>query len=105
MINSNGKVVWYQQSDTLLPIEFAPYAHSYLSSMRQSPREQLHEITYEGDTLLNLSFGKKRVRPAFAPMRIIKDDNNDILASTHEVINIDLSRVAGKQNDTLKTNG
>lgn len=105
MINSNGKVVWYQQSDTLLPIEFAPYAHSYLSLYAgQSPREQLHEITYEGDTLLKLSFGTNGY-DRHLHHEIIKDDNNDILGLTHEVINIDLSRVGGKQNDTLKTNG
>lgn len=105
MINSKGRVIWYQQSDTILPIEFTPYKHSYLSLYNNKlNKEHLHEITYEGDTLLNLSFGENGY-DRHLHHEIIKDDNNDILALTYEVINIDLSSVGGKQNDTLKTNG
>ncbi len=101
MINKEGKIVWYQLSDTTILRVYAPYEKSYLALYSE---KEIHEITYDGDTVLKLSYGEGGFDKTLHH-EIIKDSNNDILALTKEIIPIDLSKLGGKQIDTLKTDG
>ncbi len=101
MINSEGQIVWYQISDTTILRVYTPYDRSYLALYSN---KEIHEITYDGDTLLKLSYGDGGF-DRILHHEILKDSNDDILALTKEIILIDLSELGGKQSDTIKTDG
>ena len=101
MINSEGRIVWYQLSDTTIIRVYTPYDRSYIALYTN---KEIHEITYDGDTLLKLSYGDGGF-DKILHHEILKDRNNDILALTKEIIPIDLSELGGKQSDTIKTDG
>ena len=101
MINSEGQIVWYQISDTTILRVFTPNDRSYIALYTN---KDIHEITYDGDTLLKLSYGDGGF-DKILHHEIIKDRNNHILALTKEIIRIDLSELGGKQLDTIKTDG
>lgn len=101
MINKEGNIVWYQLSDTTILRVYTPYERSYIALYTNT---EIHEITYEGDTLLKLSYGDGGF-DKILHHEIIKDRNNDILALTKEIIPIDLSDLGGKRLDTIKTDG
>jgi hypothetical protein len=101
MINDEGKVVWYQSSDTTILRVFKPYEDSYLS-MRSA--KELHEISYRGDTLTKLKYGEGGFDRALHH-EVIKDSQDRYVGLTREVMPYDLTRFGGNENDTLITDG
>jgi len=101
MINREGEIVWYQLSDTTILRVFTPYENSYLVLHSNT---EIQEITYDGDTLLKLSYGDGGF-DKILHHEILKDRNDDIIALTKDTIHIDLSDLGGEQLDTIKTDG
>ncbi len=101
MINSEGKIVWYQLSDTIIIRVYTPYDRSYIGLYSNT---EIHEIAYDGDTLLKLSHGEGGFDKNLHH-ELIKDKDNNIIALTKEIIPIDLSELGGRQLDTIKTDG
>jgi len=101
MINRDGKIVWYQLADTLLFRPFTPYEKSYIALYSD---KKILEVTYDGDTLLKLTYGKDGFDKPLHH-EIIKDHKNRIVALTKEIIPYDLSQFGGDKLDTFKTDG
>jgi len=101
MINNEGKIVWFQLSDTTILRVYTPYEKSYIALYNN---KEIHEITYDGDTLLKLMYGNGGFdRPLHH--EVVKDNQNHIVALTKEIIPYDLSRFGGDKLDTLTTDG
>jgi arylsulfate sulfotransferase len=100
-INSKGEVMWYQMSDSIITRVYTPYEKSYLALYT---KKEIHEITYNGDTLLKLSYGESGY-DRILHHEIIKDGNNNIVAITEEILPLDLSGLGGEKFDTVRTHG
>jgi len=101
MINNLGEIIWFQESDTTLVRPFMPYVDSYVTLESDS---LLHQISYSGDTLLEMELGKESFdRPLHH--EVLLDTENNFVAITNETILMDLSSVGGDLVDTLKTHG
>ena len=101
MINNEGKIVWFQLSDTTIIRVYTAYEESYIALY--SPKE-IHEITYDGDTLLKLTYGVGGFDRTLHH-EILLDGDKNIIALTKELIPIDLSKFGGEKQDTIKTDG
>ena len=101
MINNAGEIVWYQVSDTALFRPCTPYEKSYIALYND---KEIHEITYDGDTLLKLTYGDEGF-DRFLHHEIVKDEEENIVSLTKEILPIDLSEYGGKESDTIKTDG
>ncbi len=101
MINNYGDVVWFHMSDTILFRPFTPYEESYVALYSD---KVIHEITYMGDTLLELKYGEGGF-DRLLHHEIIKDSEGAFISLTREFIPIDLSVAGGEQLDTIKTDG
>lgn len=101
MINSQGKVVWFQVSDTTLFRPYMPYDKSYVALRSDS---EIHEITYSGDTLNVLGLGDSGFDRKLHH-EIVKDEKQNYVSLTREVLPMDLSSVGGELQDTVRTDG
>lgn len=100
VLNKEGEVVWYQLADTALFRPFTPKLDRYLALHDD---RQLYEITYDGDTLLSLAYGKGGFDRTLHH-EIIYDGEN-IAALTKEKYAVDLSSLGGKVDDSITTDG
>jgi len=101
MIDSEGKLVWFQLSDTTILRVYTPYKDSYLAL---HSKKRILEVTYDNDTLLDLSYGEMGFDRELHH-EVIKDLDNNIIAITHEIIPLDLSEMGGETQDTVRTDG
>jgi len=100
-INALGKIVWYQLSDTSLLRVFRPYKKSYLGLYTKTG---IQEISYQGDTIINLKYGEGGF-DRFLHHDITKDTDGNLLALSKEFIPLDLSKWGGDVQDTVRTDG
>ena len=101
MINSLGEVVWFQESNTALNRVFRPYANSYVALISKS---DLVEISYGGDTLMHLEYGVNGFDRKLHH-DVMKDNENNYVALTHEKLAINLLAHGGDELDTIKHDG
>lgn len=101
MLDSRGKVVWFQISDTAIFRPFQAFDDRYLALYSD---RVIHEISYAGDTLLNLRYGQNDFDRTLHH-EIVLDSDNNILALTKEIVPVDLTSVGGTANDTVVTDG
>ena len=101
MIDSKGTVQWFQVSDTTLFRPYTPYPNSYVALYSD---KVIHEISYEGDTLVELRYGENGFDRKLHH-EVVKDPDGNYIALTREFLPEDLSSVGGEVLDTIKTNG
>lgn len=101
MINSEGKVIWYQRADTTIVRVYKAYNDAYYSLQNN---KELYKITYDGDTLLKLQFGEGGFDRTLHH-EVFEDSKGRIVGLTNEIIPYDLTRFGGQENDTLITDG
>lgn len=101
MINSSADIVWYQLSDTAIFRPFSGYENSYIALYNN---DEIHELSYSGDTLWNLKYGEKGL-DKYLHHEVIVDSEDNIVALTKEKIEIDLSELGGISQDSIITDG
>lgn len=101
MINSSGEVVWFQISDSALFRPFTPYEESYVALKSD---QEIHEISYTGDTINLLKYGYHGFDRKLHH-ELIKDRCGNYVSLTRETLPLDLSEVGGNANDTVRTDG
>ncbi len=101
MIDSRGDIRWFQASDTSLFRPYAPYDKSYVALYSD---KVIHEISYGGDTLVELNYGQRGFDRKLHH-EIVKDKKGNFVALTREILPLDLSDLGGERMDTVKTDG
>ncbi len=101
MINRNGELQWFQESDTTLLRVYRPLDDAYLAL---KTKRDISEISYKGDTLWTLKHGKNGFQKELHH-DVLLTDKEEILAITHETEIMDLRGLNGLEVDTVQTDG
>lgn len=101
MIDSKGLVKWFQASDTALFRPYTPYEDSYVALYSD---RVIHDISYSGDTLVELRYGQNEF-DRLLHHEVVKDKDGNYVALTREFLPVDLSEFGGNSIDTIKTDG
>ncbi len=102
MINSRGKVIWYQVSDSTV---FRPFSlTSDTSYIALKNTNEILELSFTGDTLLYL---KKGTNGFTKPLHheIFRDEENQIIALTKEEKAFDFSGTGGEKAEVVTGDG
>lgn len=101
MIDSEGAVKWFQVSDTALFRPYTPYDKSYVALYSD---KVIHEISYAGDTLVELRYGENGFDRKLHH-EVVKDKSGNYVSLTREFLPADLAELGGEKQDTIKTDG
>lgn len=101
MIDSKGAVRWFHVSDTALFRPYTPYQGSYVALYND---KVIHEISYNGDTLIELRYGTNGFDRKLHH-EVVKAPSGNFVALTREFLPADLSGLGGDERDTIKTDG
>lgn len=102
MLNSQGEVVWYQLSDSVL---FRPfYISSDSSYLALKATDEILEMSIAGDTLLHLSKGFNDFNRDLHH-EIYRNELNQIVALTKEEASFDCTSLGGATDDIVVGDG
>jgi len=102
IVNSSGKVIWYQVSDSTI---FRPFSISGKNAyIALKTDKYIVEVTFEGDTITNLKFGTNDFTRSLHH-DILRDDKNSILALTKEYKVFNLANYGGTKQDSVAGDG
>jgi hypothetical protein len=101
MIDNKAQIVWSLGTDSMLSREFTAYSESYISLEND---RSLQEVSYQGDTLVNLT---SEDFDFAMPLHheVIKDSKGNFVALTKEISIYDYSHLGFDRQDSLVTDG